>query len=282
MFIVSQLNFSHYLSKASFDAAAAGAALLPRPVDLSRDYRRGDFDVLLIHPHLGILIAEVKSVGSNLADVLSKTEEQRDSDVTKRVKRAIKQLDKSEVVMKHMVSDITPDLVVKKTLILPYVTSAQLQRVLQADTNLEKVRTLGEAVSECGERLVRIVLTPAQLDLLNRAPDVVYLTGPPGTGKTLVLILIGLVWLRQGHDVHVASTRGANLAASQLIYHQLQMTLKADASSALGDLGTVYLHQFDLFTGVERPVETLVSASESNGDGLHVLIDEADIIGRES
>ena len=41
---------------------------------------------------------------------------------------------------------------------------------------------MGEAVSELGNQLARLVLTPEQLDLVQRDPPLVFLTGPPGTG----------------------------------------------------------------------------------------------------
>ena len=41
---------------------------------------------------------------------------------------------------------------------------------------------MGEAVAELGSQLARLVLTPQQLDLMQRDPPLVYLNGPPGTG----------------------------------------------------------------------------------------------------
>ena len=41
---------------------------------------------------------------------------------------------------------------------------------------------MGEAVAELGSQLARLVLTPQQLDLMQRDPPLVFLTGPPGTG----------------------------------------------------------------------------------------------------
>ena len=45
-----------------------------------------------------------------------------------------------------------------------------------------EVRTVGEAVAELGRRLSYLVLIPQQLDLMQRSPPLVFLTGPPGTG----------------------------------------------------------------------------------------------------
>ena len=133
MFIVSQLDYGNYLNKPSY------AACFPKPTDLDEKHKRGDFDVLVIHRHFGVLIGEIKSVGVRHAGV-EKTEEAADADVVKRVQTAIRQLDKSEKVVKHLLKDIAPGLVVRKALILPFVSSADLQRVLDATPQLEQVR----------------------------------------------------------------------------------------------------------------------------------------------
>ena len=135
MFILSQFHYGGYLNKPSY---AAAAAQLPRPIIMAPAYREGDFDVLVIHRRYGILIGEVKTVGMNQAN-LNWSAAQADSVLANRVRQAVKQLDKSEAVLRHLVSDIAPDLVMKKTLFLPYVSKAQLQRVLTADPLLGQV-----------------------------------------------------------------------------------------------------------------------------------------------
>ena len=135
MFIVSQLDFGCYINRPCY---AAAAARLPKPVDLDEKYRRGDFDVLVIHRLYGILVGEVKSVGLAHAGV-EKTEKEADADVAVKVRKAIKQLDKSEVVVRHLVSDVACGLAVRKTLFLPFVSGAQLQRVLGSNPQLEEV-----------------------------------------------------------------------------------------------------------------------------------------------
>ena len=138
MFIVSQINFGSCLNKPAY--AAAAAAQFPRPINLAESYREGDFDILVIHRHHGILVGELKSVGMNQAD-LKLSEAQADANVAKKVRQAVKQLSKSETVLKHLISDIAPGLSVRKTLFLPFVSTAQLQRVLTADPQLEQVHT---------------------------------------------------------------------------------------------------------------------------------------------
>ena len=135
MFILSQVSFSNYLNK---DSEAAAAAQLPRPNTLPEQYRRGDFDILLIHRRYGVLIGEIKSVGRSQPK-LGKTPEEEDDDVVKKVERAIKQLDKSDIVVKHVLQDIAQGLTVRKALFLPNVSNAQLRRVLGARPLLEQV-----------------------------------------------------------------------------------------------------------------------------------------------
>nr|KAG5688055.1 hypothetical protein BaRGS_017809 [Batillaria attramentaria] len=144
-----------------------------------------------------------------------------------------------------------------------------------------EVRTEGEAVSEVGERMARVVLTPHQFGLASRPQRMVCLTGPPGTGKTLLLVLKGLRWLRQGHDVHVVSWYFGTLAASRLIYHMLQMSLKDDPSNST--TGYLHFHQYDIDIheeDVETAVKELTDAAttckeEKGEEKLFVLIDEA-------
>ncbi|XP_070202905.1 uncharacterized protein [Littorina saxatilis] len=353
MFILSQLQFGSYLNDPAY---AAAAKQLPRPRDLPQD-RQGDFDFLLIHRQHGILIAELKSVGktkgaSNEADLV----------LAQKVKQAVKQLDKSERVVRHLVSDIGPGMTVKKTLFLPYISCDQLERVLDNDEQLEQavcqslgaantaeavqlcccsdqlsqpasywhvtpavlsqlstwwqhrmartvdtqltdqlyldivarfvgpattvsvpcynnvrveVRTAGQAVAELGRRLALLVLTLQQLGLMNRDPPLVCITGAPGTGKTVVLVLQGLRWLRQGHDVHVLSTLYNTWAISTSIKQQLEMSLSAGPTPSLTP-GSVSYHRYNFWdreADVEQAVTDLL-ACVKNGH-LHVLLDEA-------
>ena len=137
MVIQSQLDFGNYLNKPSY---AAAAAHLPRPTNLDPSYHRGDFDVLVIHRNYGILVGELKAVGRKQPGV-SRTQAPADNLVAKRVWKAVKQLDKSETVMKHLVGDIAPNLTIRKALFLPYVGRTQLLRVLTANPQLEQVNT---------------------------------------------------------------------------------------------------------------------------------------------
>ena len=133
MFILSELNFKDYLNKPFY---AKATAKLPKAANLPKEDRhlgkQGDFDVLLFHRKYGLLIGEVKSVGRSEAG-------RADAAVTRVLTKAAQQLAKCETVARHLVSDIAPDLSVRTTLFLPYVSRVQLQRVLAANPELSQV-----------------------------------------------------------------------------------------------------------------------------------------------
>ncbi|XP_070208117.1 uncharacterized protein [Littorina saxatilis] len=137
MFILSQLSFGNYLNQSAF---AAAAAQFPQPLQLDTKitkYSHGEADFLLIHRQHGILIGELKSVGKTEA-CAQNPQPPADADVAMRVTKAVKQLDRSETVVRHLVKDVAPGLTVRKTLFLPYVSCAQLQRVLDNDPQLKQ------------------------------------------------------------------------------------------------------------------------------------------------
>nr|KAG5694150.1 hypothetical protein BaRGS_001477 [Batillaria attramentaria] len=125
MFVISSLDFAHYLNKLD----AAHAAQFPLPGDLPSTHRRGDFDVIILHQQYGVLLGEIKSVGLHDNNPTDKT-------VAERVSKAVKQLDKCEKVVNHVTSDVAPGVSVRKTLILPYISRTQLQHVLDGDSQL--------------------------------------------------------------------------------------------------------------------------------------------------
>ncbi|XP_070203156.1 uncharacterized protein [Littorina saxatilis] len=138
-----------------------------------------------------------------------------------------------------------------------------------------EVRTAGQAVAELGRRLALLVLTLQQLGLLNRDPPRVCITGAPGTGKTVVLVLQGVRWLRQGHDVHVLSTWHPTRAVSTSITQQLEMSLSAGQTPSLTP-GSVSYHTYDFWNreeDVDQAVTDLLACV--NNDHLYVLLDEA-------
>ncbi|XP_076447269.1 uncharacterized protein LOC143284478 isoform X2 [Babylonia areolata] len=331
MFILSQLSFTNYLKDLSCPKSAF--RWFPRPANLGKQFVDGDFDILIIHRHYGILIGEIKSVGM-VSGQLNKTEAQLGADISNRIWRAVKQLDRSEQVVTGLMRDTAPAVIVRKTVILPYVSSAQLLSILSKDSVLTQalckclgaadetdatrlcvcsdqlsdrdtpwkvtqadlshlstwwqhrmacaednsltdllyldivarfagpatsvtvqcsvpprlqIRTQGDAVSFLGETFARLVLTPEQVGLLNRAPRRVYIKGPPGTGKTVTLVLMGVKWLLQGHDVYVISASYETRGVCELICHQMHTTAALYTSGgAPCSIGRVQLLAFDM------------------------------------
>nr|KAG5697119.1 hypothetical protein BaRGS_015254 [Batillaria attramentaria] len=125
MFVISQLQFGEYLGEPCY---APVASLLPRPIDLKKEQKhRGDFDILILHRHHGILVAEIKAVGEK--------QDADDNTVAKRVQRAVKQLDKAGEVLTHIVSDFDPPPSVKKTLDVFLLTADPVLRDKHTDTS---------------------------------------------------------------------------------------------------------------------------------------------------
>lgn len=137
MMIISQLQFGKYLSKPCY---AATIAAYPRPLDLPHQYRRGDFDILIIHREHGLIICEVKSVGANFSDrMIFDEEHKQDVIIANKIKESVKQLKKAEVVLKHLVSDLGA-ISIRKVIMMPYVKSSQLIRAISKDNMCAQVR----------------------------------------------------------------------------------------------------------------------------------------------
>ena len=134
MFITSQLDFGDYLNQPAY---AAAARALPRPIALRPQRKdRGDFDLLILHRLYGILVGEVKAIGDTLSTL---SQQQQEVQITKRVKKAIGQLQKDVDVLRHLVSDQVPGPRIQTTLMVPNLSSAQLQSVLAANSQLAQV-----------------------------------------------------------------------------------------------------------------------------------------------
>ncbi|XP_070204715.1 uncharacterized protein [Littorina saxatilis] len=139
MFVLSQLNFKDYLPSHSPSATPR----LPTPRDLkSQNKDQGDFDVLVLHKHLGVLVGEIKSVGDNFQE-LGFSEQKKEQEIVKKVKQALKQLDKARDVLNHLTNDQQPPPRIIKTLMLPSISPAQLRQVLDNDPPLK------DAICQC-------------------------------------------------------------------------------------------------------------------------------------
>ena len=120
-------------------------------------------------------------------------------------------------------------------------------------------------MSETGNRFVKVVLNPDQVDALDRNQPRVFLCGPPGTGKTLVLCLRALKWLKDGHVVSVVSTWTRSLAVSHVIFQQVRQM--AGAVAALN------LHFHDGSRSNKETVDDLATKVDAQGR-VFIIADE--------
>nr|KAG5688818.1 hypothetical protein BaRGS_017050 [Batillaria attramentaria] len=174
MFVMSSLNFTDYLNKLD----ATQAAQFPLPRDLHATQREGDFDVIVIHRKYGVLLGEIKSVGIHDNNPTDKA-------VAEKVSKAVKQLDKCERVVNHVMSDVAPGVSVRKTLILPYISRTQLQHVLDGDSQLAQADPTTQQAAAAVHFLY--------YDLLNR----------PGDVEAALQTLQSLVPATRGQQLHV-------------------------------------------------------------------------------
>lgn len=142
MMVLSQLQFGDYLNEPSY---AAAAAQLPSPSSLPsalpKNWKRGDFDVLIIHRKYGLLAVEVKAFGDNIK-ALNMSQEVVHVTLRKKLKQAISILDKSKAMLSHLVSDIAPGLKIAVSLAFPSIKKQQVLEAVMENLDLERVRNL--------------------------------------------------------------------------------------------------------------------------------------------
>lgn len=137
-----------------------------------------------------------------------------------------------------------------------------------------QIKTEWEGVSETGERMARLVLLPEEVELLNRSPRRVFLTGPPGTGKTVLLILQGLNWLQRGYDVHVVSSWSASRAVSYVIDHQLQRTMATWSPDIIINRPSAHYHEYEKDQEKNEVIKCLMKSADGRNP-VCVIADEA-------
>ena len=133
MFVISQMQFGDYLKEPDYAKAAAMLPKLGDPVLKSQNKHRGDFDILIIHRHHGILACEIKSVGRNVSD--HQTTEEKGDILAKRVKKAITQMQKYSDGLHHLVSKDETQPKIRTTMMLPNITRTQLDQVIDPTNN---------------------------------------------------------------------------------------------------------------------------------------------------
>ncbi|XP_025103270.1 uncharacterized protein LOC112569639 [Pomacea canaliculata] len=135
---LSQLKFDQCLGEPCYSAVAAQLPVADSlPSSFPKNWKQGDFDVLLIHRHYGFVVCEVKAFGDNIQE-LNMPQQDIDDNIRKKLKQAASQLDKAEAMLSHLVSDIAPGLRITKTIAFPNLTACQLQQAISGDTRMSQ------------------------------------------------------------------------------------------------------------------------------------------------
>lgn len=150
--VLSQLQFGKFLGKPSY---AAANAFHPQPMTLSSEYQQDDCDVLIMHNKRGLFTVEVNCVGTNFGQLT--TTQKKHALITKELKNAVSQLNKAEVVLRYLVSDLD-DVSVCKIVALPNVRRKRLLKALTSDLQTAQVSALNKMVRDKG--IVRLTLFP--------------------------------------------------------------------------------------------------------------------------
>ncbi|XP_025111733.1 uncharacterized protein LOC112574721 [Pomacea canaliculata] len=133
---ITRFHFGQYLTEPGF---AVVAAQLPRasnlPPHLPKNWKQGEFDVLLIHRYYGFVVCNVMSFG-DITNQLCMSQDDIDETIRRKLTDAMSQLDKAEAMLSHLVSDIAPGLRITKTIALPNLTARQLQQAISHDSQL--------------------------------------------------------------------------------------------------------------------------------------------------
>ncbi|XP_025111918.1 uncharacterized protein LOC112574816 [Pomacea canaliculata] len=133
---LNQLKFEECLGEPCYSAVAGHLPVADSlPSSFPENWKRGDFDVLLLHRHHGLVVCEVKTFGDNIHK-LNMSQQNIDSNIRQKLKQAVSQLDKAEAMLSHLVSDIAPGLRITKIIALPNLTTHQLQQAISGDTQM--------------------------------------------------------------------------------------------------------------------------------------------------
>ncbi|KAL8590729.1 hypothetical protein ACOMHN_059954 [Nucella lapillus] len=166
MFIISSLRFQNYLHNLANPLHAAAIAQLPSIDDPSipQNLRNGECDLIIIHRTYGLLIGEIKSVGGN--EFFSKqTPDKQTQIIIKQIQKAVKQLENQHRALSHLVRDLPP-ISISMTLLLPNVSSSQLQSALSASPSLLQGLDVRQCL--CQENLAQLL---TWWQTLNTTPD---------------------------------------------------------------------------------------------------------------
>ncbi|XP_025111864.1 uncharacterized protein LOC112574792 isoform X2 [Pomacea canaliculata] len=201
---LSQLQFGLYKDGPCY--AAAARLLLPVSDTLSRSWKSGCFDLLLIHPIYGLIICEVLPFG-DFSKKVCMSEKDIHYNAARKLQLAVLQLDKVEDVLPKLASNIAMSVRITKTIVVPNLTSRQIQQTISTSTELANNlrRCLGTNTSDA---ITGLCLCSDQLSDPKTPCDV----------SSHVLRELGLWWQRRvtgaGPDPHMTQDVYKTLVSS--------------------------------------------------------------------
>ncbi|XP_025113445.1 uncharacterized protein LOC112575681 [Pomacea canaliculata] len=140
MFVLTQFSYDDYLRCPSPDYTGHR---LPVPSGLTggtRDQDIGCFDVLIIHRLHGVVVGVVKTVSEN-NDGSEDGEQRTEELLISEVYEGLRQLQRAESMIRHLMSDKSPISVVRLSLMLPNITKSTLRRTLEIkNKNVHRVK----------------------------------------------------------------------------------------------------------------------------------------------
>lgn len=139
LFVVGQLPFRRYLGEPCYSVVVEYLdSFYSIGVGQQQNWKEGDFDVIILHPLYGLVICvvmvyadKVTTPDISIQDTASK--------IRSKLEEAILQLNNAEEMLSYLVSDIIPDLRIRKTIAFPNLSADQIQSALTGDTQLIQV-----------------------------------------------------------------------------------------------------------------------------------------------
>ncbi|XP_076464371.1 uncharacterized protein LOC143296378 [Babylonia areolata] len=136
--IISQLVFKKYLDNKTnperysthlHDAAISKLPNVKGP-HLPKNIKDGECDILIIHRHYGLVLGEIKSVGSH-SSVTNKA-------IVDKIGKAVRQLDNQEQALRYLMKDISQGIRITKSVLLPEITSDELLSALSTSPEIRQ------------------------------------------------------------------------------------------------------------------------------------------------
>ncbi|XP_005112279.1 uncharacterized protein LOC101862849 [Aplysia californica] len=176
MFIICAYQYNNYLNKLREEMFSKGEAV--RPVRAFGQTMRAEHDCLILHKEYGIIVVCIKAIGDTFS-VWGATEEGKLDSTVRILAKAVKQLEREEAMIRHVTSDLDPNIACHKLIALPNLTRDLVKKALDSDladsTLLKKLddltHGLGADAFLCQDELpvkFRSVWDPPDINVVSR------------------------------------------------------------------------------------------------------------------